>query len=159
METIEKKASDISGAQSGIAQYIVDTNKNMEGFFQKMVENGQVEKENILFNFDLIVLMHRNWLIQLRAFLDNRKEGLKATPEDHLKCDLGKWIYGDGKRLSGNNVYRILEEEHKKFHKEAGTIIQLKTEGSKQQAEEKYQELINNYQKIVSLLVKLKDET
>ena len=102
--------------------------------------------------------MHRNWLIQLRAFLDDRKEGLKATSEDHLKCDLGKWIYGDGRQLSGNAVYQTLEKEHKKFHLAAGTIIQTMTAGNKAKAEEQYQGLMDDYQTIVSLLEKLNRE-
>ena len=158
MEIIGKKAVDISGVQSGIAQYIVDTNKNIEGFFQKMEDSGRMEKEKILFNYDLILIMHRNWLIQLRAFLDDRKEGLKATSEDHLKCDLGRWIYGDGKHLSGNSTYKTLEEEHKQFHLAAGAIIQAKTAGNKSQAEEKYQKLMENYNLIVSLLDKLSNQ-
>jgi len=56
---IEEKIYDISGAQSGITLYLVDTNKNIEAFYQKMVEKGELEKEDSLFNYDLIVLMHR----------------------------------------------------------------------------------------------------
>ena len=155
---IEEKIYDISGAQSGIALYLVDTNKNIEGFYQKMVEKGELPKEESLFNYDLIVLMHRNWLIQLRAFLDGRKENLKATSEDHLKCDLGRWIYGDGKRFAASVNYKTLEAEHKKFHAEAGAIIQAKTEDKKEQAEKMYQELMNDYRGVVSLLDKLKNE-
>jgi len=158
MGIIETKASDISGSQSGIAQYMVDTNRNIEGFFASMMENGQMEKENVKFNFDLIVLMHRNWLIQLRAFLDDRKDGLKATSEDHLKCDLGKWIYGDGKRFEGSKTYKSLESEHKKFHAEAGAIIQAKTQGNKPLAEEKYEKLMDDYRTVVSLLETLRKE-
>jgi len=158
METIGKKAIDISGSQSGIAQYMVDTNRNVETFFASMIESGQLEKEKVKFNFDLIVLMHRNWLIQLRAFLDDRKDGLKATSEDHLKCDLGKWIYGDGKRFEGSKTYKTLETEHKKFHAEAGAIIQAKTQGNKSLAEEKYQKLMGDYRTVVSLLETLRKE-
>ena len=158
MGTIEKKATDISGAQSGVAQYIVDTNKSMEGFFQKMEEAGQLEKEVSLFNFDLILIMHRNWLIQLRAFLDDRKENLKATSEDHIKCDLGKWIYGAGTRFSENETYKKLEEEHKQFHLAAGAIIQAKITGNKANAEERYQKLMDDYHLIVSLLEKLNQQ-
>jgi methyl-accepting chemotaxis protein len=158
MGIIEQKASDISGSQSGIAQYMVDTNRSIEGFLANMVETGQLEKENVKFNFDLIVLMHRNWLIQLRAFLDDRKEGLKATSEDHLKCDLGKWIYGDGKRFEGSMTYKKLEAEHKKFHAEAGAIIQAKTQGNKPLAEEKYEKLMDDYRTVVSLLETLRKE-
>ena len=156
MENIEEKIHDISGAQSGISQYMVDTNKSIESFYKLMVETGNMPKEDLLFNYDLILLMHRNWLIQLRAFLDGRKEGLKATSEDHLNCDLGKWIYGDGKRFQGNKSYTNLEAEHKMFHGKAGEIIKLGTAGNKSLAEEKYQELMNDYHNIVSLLTGLK---
>jgi len=155
---IEEKIYDISGAQSGITLYLVDTNKNVEGFYQKMVEKGELGKEDSLFNYDLIVLMHRNWLIQLRAFLDGRKENLKATSEDHLKCDLGRWIYGDGKRFQSSKNYNELEVQHKNFHVQAGAIIQAKTEGKKEQAEQMYQELMNDYRRVVALLDKLKQE-
>ena len=155
MDVIEGKIFDVSGAQGGMVQYMVDSNKNIEAFYQNMIENGILDKENSLFNLDLIILMHRNWLFQLRAFLDDRKQGLKATPEDHLKCDLGKWIYGDGKRFTQSATYKTLEEIHKNFHGAAGNIIQLKTEGKKTQAEERYQKLMNDYHTVVSLLDKL----
>ncbi|MCL2318475.1 MAG: CZB domain-containing protein, partial [Treponema sp.] len=155
--SIEEKIYDISGAQSGIAQYMVDTNKSTENFFRMMEEHGDLPEEDALFNYDLILLMHRNWLIQLRAFLDGRKENLKATSEDHLKCDLGKWIYGDGKRFQQSKIYKTLEEQHKKFHEKAGEIIQAKTR-DKSLAEKKYQELMDEYRTVVSLLDQLRKE-
>ena len=157
-DNIQERIRDISGAQSGIVQYAVETNKNIEGFYNNMVESGELEKEDALFNYDLIVLMHRNWLVQLRAFLDGRKDNLKATSEDHLKCDLGRWIYGDGKRLSESKTYHALEEEHKKFHNEAGNIIQSMLSDNKSQAEEQYQALMDKYHTVVSLLEKLLNE-
>jgi len=157
MKSIEEKIYDISGAQSGIAQYMVDTNKSTENFFRMMEEHGDLPEEDALFNYDLILLMHRNWLIQLRAFLDGRKENLKATSEDHLKCDLGKWIYGDGKRFQQSKIYKTLEEQHKKFHEKAGEIIQAKTR-DKSLAEKKYQELMDEYRTVVSLLDQLRKE-
>jgi methyl-accepting chemotaxis protein len=53
MQIIEEKAFDISGSQSGIAQYMVDTNRDIEVFFEKMVNTGQLAKEDIPFNYDL----------------------------------------------------------------------------------------------------------
>jgi methyl-accepting chemotaxis protein len=156
MEVIEEKAFDISGSQSGIAQYMVDTNRDIEKFFETMVKSGQLEKEDIPFNFDLIVLMHRNWLIRLRAFLDDRKDGLKATSDDYLKCDLGKWIYGNGKAYEEKKAYKDLEAEHKYFHRMAGEIIQDKNDGNKASAENKYESLIGEYHKVVALLETLK---
>ena len=157
MEVIEEKIYDISGAQSGIVQYTVETNKNIEGFYQMMEKSGELEKESGHFNYDLILLMHRNWLVQLRAFLDDRKEGIKATSEDHLKCDLGKWIYGDGKHFGENEFYIALEDEHKKFHAQAGAVIKAKKSGDIAQAEELYRKLMDEYHIVVSLLDKLKN--
>ena len=158
MNNIENEICDISGAQSGIAQYMVETSRNIEGFYKNMEGSGKLAKEETLFNYEQILLMHRNWLIQLRAFLDGRKEELKATPEDHLKCDLGKWLYGDAKFLEQNQTYKALEAEHKKFHAKAGSIIKTKTEGNKQLAEQEYQRLMDNYHSIISLLDKLRQE-
>jgi methyl-accepting chemotaxis protein len=156
MEVIETKAFDISGCQSGIAQYMVDTNRSIESYFQSMLDENRLEKESMVFNFDMIVLMHRNWLIQLRAFLDDRKDDLKATSEDHVKCDLGKWIYGDGKRFSEKSAYKTLEANHKDFHIKAGEIIRAKSEGNKAAAEEMYENLLEEYKQIVSLLEELR---
>jgi len=158
MTNIEQKVYDISGAQSGIALYMVETNKSIEGFYKKMETDGFLPQEEQLFNYDLILLMHRNWLIQLRAFLDGRKEGLKATPEDHLKCDLGRWIYGEGERFRDSKTFQTLEGKHKEFHANAGEIIRVKTAGNQSLAEDKYKNLMEDYRMVLSLLDKLKNE-
>jgi uncharacterized coiled-coil DUF342 family protein len=155
---IEERICDLSGAQGGIMQFTVESNKNIEHFYREMEKEGSLEEEKELFNYDLIVLMHRNWLAQLRAFLDNRKESLNAAAEDYKRCDLGKWIYGDGARLKGNKSYRELEEEHKKFHASAGAIIQAKLKGNIALAEERYQKLMGGYHTVVSLLETLRQK-
>lgn len=157
MGVMNEQIRDISGAQSGISSYMVETNRSLENFFQMMEAEGSLHKEDELFNYGLILLMHRNWLIQLRAFLDDRKDNLKATPEDHFKCDLGKWIYGDGKRFQTNKIYVELENDHRKFHILAGEIIKTKSEGNSAHAEQLYQDLMNDYRKVVSKIDALKD--
>jgi methyl-accepting chemotaxis protein len=156
LDEISENIHDISGAQSGIAQYMVETNRTLSIFFQALEEKGKLPKLGDLFNYELIMLMHRNWLIQLRAFLDDRKQGLKASPEDHLNCDLGKWIYGEGGQFRQNSAYKALEEEHKKFHESAGKIIQTKSGGDSALAESMYQQLMDKYKTVVSLLDTLK---
>jgi methyl-accepting chemotaxis protein len=158
MGVMTEQIYDMSGAQSGISLYMVETNRNLENFFQMMVDEGGLNKEDELFNYGLILLMHRNWLIQLRAFLDHRKDNLKAGPEDHFKCDLGKWIYGDGKRFQSNRVYVELENDHRKFHALAGEIIKIKNEGNTMRAEELYQDLMKDYRQVVSKIDALKHE-
>ena len=50
-------------------------------------------------------------------------------------------------------------DEHQKIHAKAGAIIKAKTEGNQSLAEEKYQELMDDYRNVVSLLDRLKSET
>jgi methyl-accepting chemotaxis protein len=156
MGEMNEQIRDISGAQSSIATYMVETNRSIENFFQLMVDQGGLTNEEEPFNYGLILLMHRNWLIQLRAFLDDRKDNLKATSEDHLKCDLGKWIYGDGKRFQNNKTYIELEKDHQKFHQLAGEIIKTQSEGNTVKAEELYQNLMNDYRQVISKIDSLR---
>jgi methyl-accepting chemotaxis protein len=159
METIEEKIFDISGAQSEVVQYAVTSTKNMEGLYTKMTEGGDLPSDDMLFNFDLIVLLHQNWLVQVRVFLDNRKDDLKTTSEDYMKCDLGKWIYGPGGiQFRHSKTYIALEDEHKKFHEIAGNVVQAKKSGNAHLAEERYLQLVETYRSVVDLLNKLRRE-
>ena len=152
---IEEKVYDVSGAQSGIAHFIIETSNNKEHFYSEMVKDGVISNENEGFNYDLLVLKHQNWLVQLRALLNNRKNNLTADADDYMKCDLGKWIYGEGKEFQNSNYYSDLEKKHKDFHACVSSIINAKQAGNRQLAEEKYAALMENYQAIVSLLDKL----
>jgi len=149
---INKEACDLTGSQSGISQYAVENNKSMAALYKELEAGGFLAKDGMAFNFDLIVLMHRNWLAQLRAFLDDRKENLTVTDKDYLNCDLGKWIYGDGKKHQNNEFYRSLEKQHQLFHGSAGEIYETKMRGDKVKAEELYKKLMDDYKQIVSLL-------
>ena len=158
MGVMEEKIFDVSSARSGIYMYTVDINRTVEDFFREMIKKGILAKETQAFNYDYLVLLHRNWLIQLRAFLDNKRDRLTSAPDDHQKCELGVWIYGDGKVLSENRSYRELEAKHKSFHALAGNIIKLKQSGSKEIAEQKYMEILEEYNGIVKLLENLRRE-
>jgi methyl-accepting chemotaxis protein len=158
MGFIEEKIYDMSGAQSGIARHLVEVHKEIQLFFRKMIAQGTTAKIKELFHYDIVLLMHRNWLIQLRAFLDDRREAVAVSSDDHIKCDLGVWLYGEGRNYQGHNTYRTLEAEHKKFHSDAGAIIKAKEDGNKTLSEELYQKLLDDYRTFVSLLGKLRDE-
>jgi methyl-accepting chemotaxis protein len=155
MGEVHDKARDITGAQGGISQFAVDSNKNMATLYKELETSGFLEKEETVFNFDLIVLMHRNWLVQLRAYLDDRKETIITTPHDYAKCDLGKWIYGEGKRFENNEYYKLLEKQHQRFHKLAGEICNEKNNGNKTKAEELYKAIMGEYKEVVSILMNL----
>jgi methyl-accepting chemotaxis protein len=155
MGEVHNKARDITGAQGGISQFAVESNKNTAALYKELETSGFLEKQETVFNFDLIVLLHRNWLVQLRAYLDDRRETLTVTPNDYVKCDLGKWIYGDGKQFENNEYYRLLEKQHQRFHKLAGEIFNEKNSGNKVKAEELYKAIMEEYKEVVSILKNL----
>jgi methyl-accepting chemotaxis protein len=152
LDKINQETADLMGSQSGMSQYVVDSNKNLAAVYSELEHGGFFEKEGTSFNYDLIVLMHRNWLTQLRAFLNERRGDLTVTDKDYLSCDLGKWIYGEGKQYQDNEHYRNLEKLHQKFHSLAGEIYRTKKNRDSIKAEELYQSLIDQYKQIVSLL-------
>jgi len=152
MGSINREACDLTGSQGGISQYAVDNNKSMAALYRELESGEFMSKDGIVFNYDLIVLMHRNWLAQLRAFLDERKDNLVVTEKDYLNCDLGKWIYGDGKQYQDNEQYRTLEKQHQGFHGLAGEIYRAKKENDTEKAEELYKSLMSEYKQIVALL-------
>jgi methyl-accepting chemotaxis protein len=152
MGYIAQESRNLTGSQSGISQYAVDNNKTMGALYKELEADGLIEKDGKAFDYELIVLMHRNWLAQLRAFIDERKEDLVVTEKDYLNCDLGKWIYGEGKQHQNNGHYRNLEQQHQKFHALAGEIYQAKKSGDTIRTEELYKSLMDEYKQVVSLL-------
>ncbi|MDR1031224.1 MAG: methyl-accepting chemotaxis protein [Treponema sp.] len=155
---VHKNAMDITGAQSDISQFAVDNDKNMTALYKELEKSGFLEKEGTIFNYELIVLMHRNWLAQLRAFLDDRKENLVVTNKDYITCDLGKWIYGEGKEFENNNHYQTLEKQHQEFHRLALEIYKAKQSGDTVKMEALYKSIMDEYQKVVSLLGNLNNK-
>ena len=74
-------------------------------------------------DLDAAVGAHAQWKTKFRAAID-RKEQLDAASigKDNC-CELGKWIYGEGKQtMSTKPEFTALLEKHKVFHVEAGKV-------------------------------------
>ena len=69
---------------------------------------------------------HKKWKSRLVNFINGKSsETLSVdTVSVDNKCDLGKWIYGDGMKYSGKPEYRRLKESHAHFHKSVGQIVE-----------------------------------
>jgi hypothetical protein len=74
-------------------------------------------------DFDQAIHCHKQWkenmLMQLSKPHDMDADKIGA---DHY-CELGHWIYGDGRRFEGVSEYIGLKRHHAAFHKEAAKII------------------------------------
>lgn len=87
-------------------------------------------------DFDEAIVSHLKWKIHLRNFLDGRGEKLDSTvvaKED--ACELGQWIYGDGKQFADTTPYQELLKKHVQFHLRAAEVVQKMEAGDKQGAE------------------------
>jgi methyl-accepting chemotaxis protein len=89
------------------------------------------EQKNFL---DEAVTAHGKWKVRLRDF----SAGMETiNPEDASKdclCALGKWIYGEGAKVSGKQGFGHLKAEHANFHRCAGAVAQLIADGRTKEA-------------------------
>jgi hypothetical protein len=74
-------------------------------------------------DLDAAIGAHTQWKIKLRTAI-NRKEQLDAaTISKDNCCELGKWIYGEGRQSLGTKPeFTAMLEKHKVFHGEAGKV-------------------------------------
>ncbi|MEW6164627.1 MAG: CZB domain-containing protein [Pseudomonadota bacterium] len=76
-------------------------------------------------NFDDAIAAHIKWKVRLSQFIDGTStEQLKSDTicKDNL-CDLGKWIYGDGKKYQTLPHYKDLVGKHANFHRCAAEVV------------------------------------
>ncbi|SDK87323.1 methyl-accepting chemotaxis protein, partial [Methylophilus rhizosphaerae] len=77
------------------------------------------------FSLDDANKAHAAWKTRLINYMNGKhKEVINHddAASDH-KCDLGKWIYGEGKQHAHRNEYRTLKEAHAHFHESVGEIL------------------------------------
>lgn len=74
-------------------------------------------------NFDQMLLAHSRWKARLKEAI-----GTKQTIDARLagkddQCELGKWIYGEGKKYASQNGYQDLKTKHTKFHACVASVV------------------------------------
>ncbi|MBT9550987.1 MAG: CZB domain-containing protein [Hydrogenophaga sp.] len=85
---------------------------------------------------DVFIDAHRQWKVKLRDAIESRdKVDVAALSRDDC-CALGKWIYGDGQRLSARSGFVDLIERHKHFHRVAGGVAEMVNQRHYRQAED-----------------------
>lgn len=81
-------------------------------------------------NLDDASRVHVEWKIKLSRYLSNPDGSLKAAEvaqED--RCELGKWILGEGMKHSQIEIFRKLREEHARFHRAASEVVDKADQG------------------------------
>ncbi|MDR0908189.1 MAG: methyl-accepting chemotaxis protein [Spirochaetaceae bacterium] len=157
--SVNEMASGAQQINSAVSEVNHLTDQNQDGIDVLVEGVSKFKVERLAFDYDLIVAKHRAWIANLRKYMDGELQELKAGPDDHKNCALGKWVYGDGKQFEEISSYSILEEAHHQFHEKAAVIIGFKDENNILEAEKEYKALMELYHKIMDALNDLKEKT
>ena len=81
-------------------------------------------------NFDDAIKAHSSWKMKLSQYLKSPDHSLKASDiqPDNL-CELGRWIYGEGKKFSTEADFTALRDAHAHFHKCAADVVRRADSG------------------------------
>jgi uncharacterized phage infection (PIP) family protein YhgE len=79
---------------------------------------------------DEAVKMHQDWKRRLSQVLDGGAVPQKASVCVDDRCELGKWIYSDGRRFEDHREYADLKANHKRFHASIGRILDCVAAGA-----------------------------
>jgi chemoreceptor zinc-binding protein len=86
-------------------------------------------------DYDNAIAAHSAWKRKLTAYLQKPDGSLKVSEvAADNKCVLGQWIYGEGLQWAKLPAYIELRNEHSRFHKVVGDIVNKITAGNKDAA-------------------------
>ena len=117
--------------------------KFFKNFFGKGAEedsnlSAQVASAAAGLDIDMAIAAHENWKLRLQSYLDGTSKevfGAEVICFDD-RCDLGKWIHGDGKaKLGAFPGFTALMGHHKMFHYAASNVVALAKSGKGKQAQ------------------------
>ncbi|MBF0492129.1 MAG: CZB domain-containing protein [Deltaproteobacteria bacterium] len=114
-------------------------------------------------NFDDAIKAHSVWKTKLGLYLNKPDASLKPVEvEPDNRCDLGKWIHGEGAKHASLPEFGQLKETHRLFHQEAAKIVQRANNGEKVNEEVALgakSGFGNASTKVITLLMILKSKT
>ncbi len=128
-----------------------------------IISKGQEELHGL--NFKGAIDSHVKWKTRLEKFVNNESDEKLKVEDVYLdnNCTLGKWIYGDGSKLLGDDLSE-LKKAHASFHKNAGLVLSEYFEGNKSKSLEllndgEYPLYSNRVKKLLlQLYVKMSDK-
>lgn len=83
-------------------------------------------------DFDHAIAAHSEWKRKLANYLANPDHSLKPDEVgSDNRCELGKWLAGEGKKFSKLPEYNAVVSDHARFHKVAGEIVHRANAGQK----------------------------
>jgi methyl-accepting chemotaxis protein len=75
-------------------------------------------------DFDQAIKLHVAWKTKLSAYVANPDRSLKAAEisvDD--RCELGKWLHGEGMKYASLPEFAKLVADHARFHTAAADVV------------------------------------
>jgi len=100
------------------------------------------------------ITSHRNWYMQLEAYLDNPANVERQLPVLHpMQCPFGRWYHGSGISRYGHlSEFVELDTLHNEVHALGETLIQLRQSGDARTAQARLPETQALQQRIIACL-------
>ncbi len=95
------------------------------GSVQKGGEAGAFVADSTEEFLDHAIRVHQDWKRKLSEVIEGGQIPDRRTVCVDNRCDLGKWLYTEGRRLEGAKAYKLLKEKHKRFHASIGKVLDL----------------------------------
>jgi len=85
---------------------------------------------------DDAITAHTRWKLRLQLFVEGAGDKLdsKVVCRDD-KCELGAWIYGEGKSLAARPEFAAVQKVHATFHRCAGDVVRAIEVGDRAKAD------------------------
>lgn len=129
---------------------VADQTRNELGLYKIRLSTNEV--------IELAKTDHLLWKWRIENMFAGRGKRLDSQKvKDHTICRLGKWYFGKGKELFGDqSLFIELDSVHANFHKACMEAIELYYRGDKIGAEGKHREIELLSNQVVEILDKLK---
>jgi hypothetical protein len=111
-------------------------------------------------NFDDAIAAHVTWKVRLSQFIEGtRTESISSDDvvQDN-RCDLGKWIHGEGAAFKAAPHYRDLVSKHAHFHICAAEVVRKVESGDKEGARLALRGLTDISRETVAAIMELKKD-
>lgn len=78
------------------------------------------------------VTAHTGWKLRVARYLSKPDGSLKGpVVRQDNQCDLGKWLYNEGRAFLRLREYQKLLEDHARLHQSAGDLVHLANLGER----------------------------
>lgn len=74
---------------------------------------------------DRALHIHVQWKLKLLAAINDGTVIDKATAAADNQCEIGKWIYSEGRQYEALESFTALQASHKAFHARVGHVLDL----------------------------------